>query len=105
VFSFVVLKMRFIFNFVSGGLVLFPLTIWAQPLQPYPIGSPMNCVTLPNHVAIQDCQVQQKAQGQEWEKQMKERYAPLPPRLNSVETKPLMNCYKRESTGEQVCAN
>jgi hypothetical protein len=41
----------------------------------------------------------------EWQKQIKERYAPMPPRLNGIEPKPPMNCFKRESTGEQVCAN
>jgi hypothetical protein len=56
-------------------------------------------------VAIQDCQVQQKAQGLEWERQLKERYAPLTIRLNSLEAKSFMNCFKRKSTGEQICAN
>jgi hypothetical protein len=60
---------------------------------------------LPNHAAIQECQTLQKAQGEEWAKQMKYQYPSPPPRLNSPEIKPPMNCFKRESTGEQVCAN
>jgi hypothetical protein len=105
VFLLGALKMRFIFKFVLLGAVFFSLTVLAQPLQPYLIGSPLNCIKLPNHEAIQECQAQEKAQGQAWEKQMKEHVAPPPPRLNGVEKKPPMNCFKRESTGEQVCAN
>jgi hypothetical protein len=97
--------MRFIVKFVCLWVVCSSLAVWAQPSQPFPIGSPQSCVNLPNHAAIQECQEQQKAQGREWQQQMKDRYAPIPPRLNSVEIKSTMNCFKRESTGEQVCAN
>jgi hypothetical protein len=105
VFSFEALKMRVIFKFVCAGLVYSSSAVWAQPSQPFPIGSPQSCVNLPNHAAIQECQEQQKAQGREWQQQIKDRYAPMPPRLNGVEIKSPMNCFKRESTGEQVCAN
>jgi hypothetical protein len=97
--------MRFTFKFVYAWYVCSSLVAWAQPSQSFPIGSPQNCLRLPNHVAIQDCQVQQKAQGLEWERQLKERYAPPTTRLNSLEAKSFMNCFKRKSTGEQICAN
>ncbi|CAN1502575.1 hypothetical protein [Limnohabitans sp. B9-3] len=99
--------MRFTVKFVCAGVVLFPLAVWAQPLQPFPIGSPQSCVNLPNHAAIQDCQTKQKAQGQEWEKEMKDRYRypSPPPKLNGADDKLPMNCFKRESTGEKICAN
>ena len=79
------------------------LTVTAQP---YPLtGSPENCVTLSTHAAIQACQARQKAEYKDWEKQIIDRYAPPPPRLNGEVLKLPMNCFKREATGEQVCAN
>ena len=93
--------MRFISTVVHVWLVFFSLNALAQPAQPFPIGSPHHCVNLPNHVAIQECQSKQKAQGAEWANQDK---TPLP-RFNGPETRPPMNCFKRESTAEQVCAN
>ncbi len=99
------LTMRFMAKFVCAGIALFPLTVWAQSLQPFPIGSPQSCVNLPNHAAIQECQKQQKAEYTDWEKQMKDRYPPSPPRLNGADDKLPMNCFIRESTGEKICAN
>lgn len=92
--------MSFISKFARAYLVFSSLNALAQISQPLPIGSPLNCVTLPNHEAIQECQILQKAQGEELRKQMKSL-----PRLNSSEAKSPMNCFKRELTGEQVCAN
>jgi hypothetical protein len=63
------------------------------------------CIHLPNHAAIQDCQKQQKAEYTDWEKQTKDRYPSPPPRLNGADDKLPMNCFKRESTGEKICAN
>jgi hypothetical protein len=105
VFLFGALNMRFTFKFACAWIVCSSLLAWAQPLQPFPIGAPQSCVNLPDHASAQDCQSRQQAQGREWEKQMKERYAPLQPRLNGLEVKTPLNCFKRESTGEQVCAN
>jgi hypothetical protein len=62
-------------------------------------------VTLSTHAAIQECQARQKAEYKDWEKQINDRYAPPPPRLNGEVPKQPMNCFKREATGEQVCAN
>lgn len=33
------------------------------------------------------------------------RYPSPPPRLNGADDKLPMNCFKRESTGEKLCAN
>jgi len=60
---------------------------------------------LSDHAAVQECQKRGQAEGREWAKQMKDRYTHPPLQLNGAETKPLMNCFKRESTGEQLCAN
>jgi hypothetical protein len=76
----------------------------AQGLQAFPLES-RRCDTLSTHEAVQECQKRGKVEGQEWGKQMKERYAPAPPRLNSAEEKLPLNCFKRESTGEKICAN
>jgi hypothetical protein len=96
--------MRFIFKFACAVIVCLPLIGFAQGIQAFPIES-RRCNSLSDHAAVQECQKRGQAEGREWEKQMKERYAPTSPRLNNAEIKPPMNCFKRESTGEQVCAN
>jgi hypothetical protein len=77
---------------------------YAQMPQAFPLES-KRCDSLLDHAAIQECLKRGQAQGQEWEKQIKERYFPAAPKLNDSENKPPLNCFKRESTGEQVCAN
>jgi hypothetical protein len=81
------------------------LAAGAQPYLIELIRQRENCKNLPNHAMTQECQAHQRAEYKDWEKQMNERYAPMPSGLNGVTTKPPMNCFKRESTGEQVCAN
>ena len=79
------------------------LTVRAQP---YPlIGSRENCVNLSTHAAIQECQARQKAEYKDWEKQSNDRYQTPSLRLNGEISKSPMNCFKREATGEQFCAN
>jgi hypothetical protein len=78
--------------------------VGAQPYLIELIGRRESCIHLPNHAAIQECQKQQKAEYTDWQRQMKNRDE-LPPRLDGTEPKPPLTCYKRESTGEQVCAN
>ena len=104
VFSFGVLKMRFVSKFICAWLVFSSMNALAQTSYPFPIGSPQGCVNLPNHGAIQECQIRQKIEYEDWQKQMKSRNE-SPPRLDGAEPKPSMNCFKRESTGERVCAN
>jgi hypothetical protein len=96
--------MRFTSKFVCAVIVCFPLIGFAQGVQAFPIES-RRCNSLPDHAAVQECQKRGQAEWREWEKQMKDRYLPMPPRLNGVDTKLPMNCFKREPTGEQVCAN
>jgi hypothetical protein len=81
------------------------LAAGAQPYLIELIGRREPCINLPNHAAIQECQQQQKTEHTDWEKQMKERYPSPPPRLNGPDDKLPMNCFKRESTGEKICAN
>ena len=69
------------------------------------IRSREDCKAQLTHAAIQECQARQKAEYKDWEKQIIDRYAPPPPRLNGEVPKQPMNCFKREATGEQVCAN
>jgi hypothetical protein len=96
--------MRFIFKFICVCFVFLSLNASAQTSYPFPIGSPQSCVNLPNHGAIQDCQIRQKAEYKDWQKQMKNR-SESPSRSDGANPKLPMNCFKRESTGEQVCAN
>ncbi len=96
--------MRHTLRLVCAVAVYLPLMASAQGLQAFPLES-RRCETLSTHEAVQDCQKRGKAEGQEWDRQMKERYAPPPPRLNSAEAKLPLNCFKRESTGEKICAN
>jgi hypothetical protein len=96
--------MRFKFKFVCIAAVSLPLMASSQGVQSFPLEL-RRCETLSTHEAVQECQKRGKAEGQEWERQMKERDAPPPPRLNSAENKLPINCFKRESTGEKICAN
>lgn len=99
------LTMRCLFQLVCVGFVCSWFSAWAQPSQPFPIGSPQVCVNLPDHAAVQACQMHQQAQGQEWAQHRQERNASDTPRLSDTEIKPTLNCFKREFTGELVCAN
>ena len=76
----------------------------AQSEESFLIGS-RRCVLLPTHAAVQECQTRERAEVREWSQQMEKRYVTPPPRLNGIETKAPMNCFKRDATGEQVCAN
>ena len=76
----------------------------AQMSQAFPLES-KRCDSLLDHAAVQECIKRGQAQGQEWEKQIKERYFPAAPKLNGPENRAPLNCFKRESTSEQVCAN
>ena len=76
----------------------------AQSEESFLIGS-RRCVLLPNHAAVQECQALERAEVREWSQQMEKRYVPPPPRFNESENKSPMNCFKRDATGEQVCAN
>lgn len=76
----------------------------AQMSQAFPLES-RRCNSLLDHIAIQECIKHGQVEGQEWEKQIKERYFPAAPKFNGEENKAPSNCFKRESTGEQVCAN
>jgi hypothetical protein len=96
--------MRFTFKSFCVVAVFSPMIGLAQGTQTFPLES-RRCDALPDHAAVQECQQRGKVAAREWEKQMKERYAPGSFRLNRAETKPPINCFKRESTGEQVCAN
>jgi hypothetical protein len=95
--------MRVIYKSVCAFAVFFPLIGLAQGTQAFPLES-RRCDSLTDHAAVQECQERGQAEAREWAKQMKERYAPPPSHLNEME-KPALNCFKRESTGEQVCAN
>ena len=96
--------MRFIFKLMCIIAACCPAAGLTQGIQAFPLES-RRCDSLTDHAAVQECQQRGKAESREWQKQMNERYAPAQPRLKGVETKPPMNCFKRESTGEQVCAN
>ena len=100
--------MRFISKFLFSIIYCLPLIGHAQVEQAFPLES-RGCRYLTDHAAIQECQKRGQLEKREWEKLMKERAAPpplsTPPRLDSAEIKPPLNCFKRESTGELVCAN
>jgi hypothetical protein len=96
--------MRFIFKVLSAAALCSPIMGFAQGVRAFPLES-RRCDSLPDHQSVQECQKLGQAQSKEWQKQMEERYAPGSFRLNRAETKPPINCFKRESTGEQVCAN
>jgi len=97
--------MKFILRSVCCALgVGTCLAVGAQPYLIELIRQRENCKSLPNHAATQECQKQQKMEYTDWQSQMKDRYdSPL--RLDGADPKLPMNCFKRESTGEQVCAN
>lgn len=77
----------------------------SQALQAFPIES-NNCLyALPDQTAVQECLRRKKEQEKEWEKQMKERDFPAVPQLKDEKIKQPLNCFYRQSTGEQVCAN
>ncbi|WP_310644878.1 hypothetical protein [Limnohabitans sp.] len=97
-------NMRYVFKFALILMLQGPQLGHTQMSQAFPLES-KRCDSLLDHAAIQECIKRGQAQGQEWDKQIKERYFPAAPKLNGQENKTLLNCFKRESTGEQVCAN
>ena len=92
------------FKFVCAVMLCGLFIGLAQSEESFLIGS-RRCVLLPNHAAVQECQALERAEVREWGQQMQKRYVPPPPRFNEIENKSPMNCFKRASTGEQVCAN
>ncbi len=96
--------MRYIFKLALILMFSLHQVGYAQMSQAFPLES-KRCDSLLDHAAIQECMKRGQAQGQEWEKQIKERYFPTAPKLNDTENRPRLNCFKRGSTGEQVCAN
>jgi hypothetical protein len=98
--------MKFIRNGVVCAFgVSFCLAVGAQPYPLELIRHREDCKSLPTHAAVQECQAHQRAEYKDWQKQSNDRYETPPLRLNGEASKPPMNCFKREATGEQVCAN
>jgi hypothetical protein len=104
VFLFEGLKMHFISKSICIVAICSPLAALTQGIQAFPLES-RRCDSLTDHAAVQECQQRGKAESREWQKKIQERNASMPPRLNGVESKLPINCFKRETTGEQVCAN
>jgi hypothetical protein len=96
--------MRHSFKFVCIIAACGPLTGWTQAFQAFPLES-RTCDKLPEHAAVQECLKRGKAEYDEWTQQMKSRDPSAVLQPNDAEKKPPINCFKREATGEQVCAN
>ncbi|PUE27696.1 hypothetical protein B9Z39_08055 [Limnohabitans sp. JirII-29] len=96
--------MRHSFKFVCTIAACWPLSGWPQAFQSFPLHT-IACDKLPEHAAVQECLKRDKAEYEEWVKQMKSRYPAAVFQPHDAERKPPSNCFKREATGEQICAN
>ncbi len=96
--------MHFISKSICIVAICSPLAALTQGIQAFPLES-RRCDSLTDHAAVQECQQRGKVESREWQKKIQERNASMPLRLNGAESKLPINCFKRKSTGEQVCAN